>query len=67
MTSAQIRAAEILLKKTVPDLSSVEMVAEVETRTAGEMSDAELEAIAAGRGKGITDPQDGAEQPAGVH
>lgn len=67
MTSAQIRAAEILLKKTVPDLSSVEMVAEVTTKEAVEMTDAELAAIAAGSSKGAAKAKGGEGEPSSFH
>lgn len=49
MTPTQIRAAEIVLKKALPDLSAVEHSGLIEHRKAEELSDAELAAIAAGR------------------
>ena len=42
MTATQIRAAEILLRKVIPDLSSVEYTGSVEHKHASEYSDAEL-------------------------
>ena len=37
--AARVRAAEILLKKTMPDLTSVDMTADIETRTTYSISD----------------------------
>jgi hypothetical protein len=37
--AARVRAAEILLKKTMPDLSSMDMTAELETRSTYFISD----------------------------
>ncbi len=45
LTQTQLRAAEILLKKTVPDLSAVEYTNTAAARPAEDMSDAELIAI----------------------
>jgi len=42
MSSTQIRAAEILLKKVLPDLSAIEHQGHVEHRHLTEYSDAEL-------------------------
>jgi len=42
MSATQIRAAEILLKKVLPDLSSIEHKGNVEHRHLTEYSDAEL-------------------------
>jgi hypothetical protein len=44
LEATQIKAAEILLRKSLPDLSSVEMVADVEVTT--QRAPAELEALA---------------------
>lgn len=44
LEATQIKAAEILLRKSLPDLSSVEMVADVEVTT--QRGTVELEAIA---------------------
>lgn len=59
MTATQVRAAEILLKKIIPDLSSVEHSGEVAHKTVRELSDAELIAIAAGRSAGDTEAESG--------
>lgn len=59
MTATQIRAAEILLKKAIPDLSSVEHTGEVTHRTVKELSEAELIAIAAGSSARDTEAEDG--------
>jgi hypothetical protein len=42
MSATQVRAAEILLKKVVPDLSSVEHSGEVAHRDVSEMDEATL-------------------------
>jgi hypothetical protein len=54
LSSTQVRAAEILLKKTLPDLS--ENKNENITRRIGEMSDDELAAIASGSSEGTPSP-----------
>lgn len=46
LSPTQVRSAEILLKKTLPDLSSTEHSGEVSVRRAVEMADDELAAIA---------------------
>lgn len=48
MSQTQLRAAEILLKKALPDLSSVEHTGEILHRSVQELSNEELLAIAAG-------------------
>jgi len=48
LSTSQIRAIEILLRKAVPDLSSVEHSGEIAHTHTTEMSEAELERIAAG-------------------
>jgi hypothetical protein len=46
MTATQIRAAEVCLKKVLPDLAGIEHSGEIETRRAGELTDNELASIA---------------------
>lgn len=47
MTATQVRAAEILIRKTLPDLSSIDMNAIVQQVTdASKLTDSELAAIA---------------------
>jgi hypothetical protein len=67
LTATQIRAAEILLKKAMPDLQSVEMTADMTVRDATELSREELLRIAAGGGAGATEAADGDGEPAAVH
>lgn len=50
MSPTQIRAAEILLKKALPDLQSVELSGEVGTSDVRELSRASLVALASGEG-----------------
>lgn len=45
MTSTQVRAAEILLKKTLPDLSQMTIDAEVETRELKPLTEEEAKAL----------------------
>lgn len=54
LTPTQVRCAEILLKKTIPDLSSVEHSGQVDIRKAREITDDELAAIAAGSREGAS-------------
>lgn len=51
MTATQVTAGLGLLRKTLPDISSVEHSGEIATKRSAEMSDDELAAIAAGRGE----------------
>lgn len=51
---AQVTAALGLLKKTVPDLSSVELSGEVNMRRATDVTDDELANIAAGGSEGAS-------------
>lgn len=47
ITPSQMKATEILLRKTLPDLSATEHSGEIISRHANELSDAELADIAA--------------------
>lgn len=67
MTQTQLKAAEILLRKAVPDLRSIEHSGTVTNRYVHEFSDAELAAVASGSSAGITRPEDRASEPQGVH
>src|SRR5882724_9174796 len=67
MSSTQIRAAEVFIKKVIPDLSAIEHSGEIAHRNVDELSDAELHEIAAGRGADPAEPQSGADEPPPVH
>jgi hypothetical protein len=67
MSPTQIRAAEILLKKALPDLTSIEHSGAIEHRSAVELTDEQLAAIASGSSAGIVAAPTGADEPAGVH
>jgi hypothetical protein len=45
MNATQIRAAEILIKKTLPDLSQMTVDAEVETRELKPLTEEEVKAL----------------------
>ena len=62
----QIKAIEILLRKTVPDLSQIDGTIRT-IRETSEMSDAELAAIATGRGQGAVAPTGGPQRSDPVH
>lgn len=62
----QVRAIEILLKKTMPDLAQVSGSVHV-TRDPVEMSDADLADIAAGRSARAIAQADGAPESDQVH
>lgn len=49
LSPTQLRAAEILLKKTMPDLSATEIDATVQDERTETMTDAQLVAIAGGK------------------
>ena len=67
LTPTQIRAAEILLKKKLPDLSSVEHSGAIEHRHVEEMTDAELLAIAASGRAGTAAAESGEGEHAELH
>lgn len=65
MTATQVRSAEILLRKTLPDLTATELSGTVMHRTLTDFSRDELIAIAS---RGRADSEDGrAREPAAVH
>lgn len=66
MEPTQVRAIEILLRKTMPDLSQIDGTMKV-TRDVAEMDDAELAAIAAGRGARTVATASGPEEPDQLH
>lgn len=71
MDASQVKAAQILLAKAVPDLSSVELSGAnggpIEHRDINSVTDAELLLIADGRSQGNTDPPNGEEVSDSVH
>lgn len=67
MKPSQVTAALGLLRKTVPDLSSVEHSGEIAHRHTTELSDAELAHIAAGGRAGAAQTQTSPPEPAGIH
>lgn len=67
MSATQVRAAEILLKKALPDLSAVEHTGAIEHRNVRELTDAELLAIAQGSSEGTVDQEGGEDDARGVH
>lgn len=64
-TPTQIRAAEILLKKALPDLQAMELSGEVTTNDARDLSRAALVALA--RGEGIAEPDGLSDESAELH
>ena len=67
MSPTQLRAAEILLKKSLPDLSAVEHSGSMEHRHVEEMTDAELIAIAAGGRAGTAAEENGEGEGLSTH
>lgn len=65
MSSTQIRAAEILLRKVLPDLTAVALAKSNDTRSIAELSNAELLALAGPERTGET--IEGVVEPVGVH
>ena len=61
LSATQVRGIEVLLKKTLPDLSSVEHSGEVATRDVSELSTAELtrrvELLRGAAGTAIGEPE----------
>lgn len=56
-----------LLAKCLPDLKAIEHSGTVTNRHVSDLSDAELAAIATGRGEGVADAQGSATEPPAVH
>lgn len=67
LSPTQIRAAEIYLRKRLPDLASVTQSTDVTIKNAEELSTAELRAIAAGGRAGIAAETGSDGEPAGLH
>jgi len=67
LTMTQLRAAEILLRKALPDLSSIDYTGEIRHRHVTELSDAELIAIAERGIEGDSETTPGEGEPRGVH
>lgn len=67
LSPTQIRAAEIYLRKRLPDLASVAQTTDVTVRHAEELSREELLRIAAGSREGAAEATDGDGEPAGLH
>lgn len=65
MSPTQVRAAEILLKKTLPDLTSVEHSGSISNREMHDFTRDELIAIAGGEGVAAEDGRAG--EPAAIH
>jgi hypothetical protein len=63
----QVKAIEILLRKTLPDLSQVSGTIENVIRNVEDLSDTELAAIAAGRSSRAIAAPDSAEEPDSLH
>jgi len=57
LSPTQVRSAEILLKKTTPDLSSTEHSGQIDLKRASEVTDDELASIAAGSSKGASEAE----------
>ncbi|MEE8208854.1 MAG: hypothetical protein V3T88_07895 [Nitrosomonadaceae bacterium] len=62
MTQSQVSAALGLIKKTLPDLSAVELSGEVIHKDANELSDSELANIAAGSSTGTVEQTDSSQE-----
>jgi hypothetical protein len=67
LTATQVRAAEILLRKVLPDLAASQVDQTVTVRDARELTDAELANIATGGSAGDADEAIGPEEPSIVH
>jgi hypothetical protein len=67
MSTTQLRAAEILLKKALPDLASVEHTGAIEHRNVRDLSDAELLTIAASGLARVDDEAEGEGESRSLH
>jgi len=63
MTKEQLKAAELILKRTIPEITRIEHTGKdggpIRHGTADELTDDELAAIATGRGAAPAEPEDG--------
>jgi len=62
MTQSQVTAALGLLKKTVPDLTSVELSGEIHHKHSKELTDDELQRIATGSGTRVIEQTESQEE-----
>jgi hypothetical protein len=67
MSQSQIKAAEILLRKAIPDLRSVEHSGEIVQRHVNELSDAELAHLATRGSEGTAETPAIAPDTSGIH
>jgi hypothetical protein len=67
LSNNQLRAIEVLLRKTLPDLSAIAHSGAVEMVKADELSDSALAHIATGSGTGIAEPSQSQNGSGEVH
>ena len=67
ISATQLKAIEILLRKSLPDLSAVAHTGDIGVRRADELSDAELAVIATGGGVGAVEPTEQSPEPSEIH
>lgn len=67
MSSTQLQAAQILLKKALPDLAAVEHTGTLNVQDARELTDAELANIATAGSAGATEQADSSKVVREVH
>lgn len=67
LSKSQVTAIQILLRKSLPDLSAIEHSGHLDVRRPDELTDAELADIASGRGSRTADEAQQPEKPGEVH
>jgi hypothetical protein len=67
LSASQVRAAEVLLRKTLPDQTSITHSGQIETVKPDELTDAQLAHIATASGDGVIEAQIRQEEPGSVH
>lgn len=67
LSKTQVMAIQILLRKSLPDLTAIEHSGNLNVRRAEEHTDEELADIAAGGGAGVARPAQRKPQPDEVH
>lgn len=67
LNTNQIKSIEILLRKTMPDLTHVTGALEVDVKDPLDLNDADLAAIAAGRSAAFAAAADGEAEPDQFH
>jgi hypothetical protein len=67
MSATQVRACEILLRKTLPDQSSIAHTGQIEMVKPDELTDSQLAHIASSGSPGVIEPKGSQKESGSVH